>query len=221
MVYMQRGLCIRDIPDPVEKVMSIFEYESALIHGKYLVFILICFSFIGNADAKGYSSPMPYLIVSDIHGSAEGIRLVGRARDHLHAEGIISAGDQCPSFPSPLWSSLISVRGNCDRFYEYMDMPFPPLYRTLRLYGRSITVTHGDRMWIDDFTLQDGDIFVSGHTHVPSLSKEGGVYLVNPGSPSRPRSVEGPTAALLEEDRLSLLSLLDLTVISSLSLSAS
>ena len=91
----------------------------------------------------------------------------------------------------------------------------------MRIYGRNVIITHGDRLYIDDFNLNAGDVFISGHTHVPELRMEGGIYLVNPGSPSRPRSSSGPTAALFEEDRLSLLSLLDLTILSSLAFSFS
>lgn len=164
---------------------------------------------------------MPYLITSDIHGSLEGLELVRNAASRLKADGIISAGDQCPSSPDPLWSRLIAVRGNCDRFYEYDCIPFPPISREMRIYGRNVIITHGDRLCADDFSLEAGSVFISGHTHVPELRKEGDAYLVNPGSPSRPRSSSGPTAALLEEDRLSLLSLLDLAIFSSLSFSFS
>ena len=163
-----------------------------------------------------------HLIVSDIHGSEEGMLLVRQAIEHFHPEGIISAGDQCPDpLYSAFYSSLIAVRGNCDRFYEYYDIPFPPLSREIKLYGKRIVITHGHEAVPDDFDLQKGDIFISGHTHVPELRMEGGIYLVNPGSPSRPRSSSGPTAALFEEDRLSLLSLLDLTILSSLAFSFS
>ena len=164
---------------------------------------------------------MPYLITSDIHGSAEGLELIRSAASRLGADGIISAGDQCPSSPDPLWSILIAVRGNCDRFYEYEGIPFPPISREMRIYGRNVIITHGDRLYIDDFSINAGDVFISGHTHVPELRMEGGIYLVNPGSPSRPRSSSRPTAALFEEDRLSLLSLLDLTILSSLAFSFS
>ena len=165
---------------------------------------------------------MPYLLVSDIHGSQDGLLLVRKAAEHFHAEGILSAGDQCPeSTDISLWSGITSVRGNCDRFYEYDSMPFPPLSRELTIYGRRVVVTHGDRMWADDFDMRRGDIFVSGHTHVPVLKEEDGIYFVNPGSPSRPRSSAGPTAALLEAERLSIFSLLDFTLVSSLDLSSS
>ena len=155
-----------------------------------------------------------HLIVSDIHGSEEGMLLVRQAIEHFHPEGIISAGDQCPDpLYSAFYSSLIAVRGNCDRFYEYYDIPFPPLSREIKLYGKRIVITHGHEVAPDDFDLQKGDIFISGHTHVPSLYEEDGVVFCNPGSPSRPRSSSGPTAAALSDEGLFLFSLLDFSTL--------
>ena len=155
-----------------------------------------------------------HLIVSDIHGSEEGMLLVRQAIEHFHPEGIISAGDQCPDpLYSAFYSSLIAVRGNCDRFYEYYDIPFPPLSREIKLYGKRIVITHGHEAAPDDFDLQKGDIFISGHTHVPSLYEEDGVVFCNPGSPSRRRSSSGPTAAALSDEGLFLFSLLDFSTL--------
>ena len=111
---------------------------------------------------------MPYLITSDIHGSAEGLELIRSAASRLGADGIISAGDQCPSSPDPLWSILIAVRGNCDRFYEYEGIPFPPISREMRIYGRNVIITHGDRLYIDDFNLNAG----GPHARVPHLDRQ-------------------------------------------------
>lgn len=154
---------------------------------------------------------MPVLITSDIHGSRDGVRLLQNAIRKFRPESIISAGDQCPDEENAsFFLSLIAVRGNCDRFYEYGNIPFPPVSLTMEAYGHRITVTHGDRLWLDDFQLNSGDIFISGHTHVPILKMENGIYICNPGSPSRPRSSEGPSAALLDDSGLSLISLLSL-----------
>ena len=154
---------------------------------------------------------MPILITSDIHGSREGVKLLESAIREYRPEMIISAGDQCPDEENAaFYSSLKAVRGNCDRFYEYGNIPFPPLSLTQEAYGRSITVTHGDRLYYDDFPLASGNIFISGHTHVPVLEERNGIYICNPGSPSRPRSSEGPSAALLVDSGLSLISLLSL-----------
>ena len=159
------------------------------------------------------------LIVSDIHGEEEGVLLVKKAIERFWPEMVLSAGDQCPYQGENLFRSLTAVRGNCDRFYEYHDLPFPPPLLKMTVLGRKICMTHGDAIWYDELELEEGTIFISGHTHVPSLRKENGIYLVNPGSASRPRSSEGASAALLSEDGLELFSLMDFEMISALSFS--
>ncbi len=160
---------------------------------------------------------MSVLIVSDIHGSEKGISLVVKAIMELRPEMTLSAGDQCPEprFAS-FFASLVAVRGNCDRFFDYTGT-FPPVSRTIELYGRRVFMAHGDTLCEDDFDMEEGDVFVSGHTHVPHLEKRGRIYLCNPGSPSRPRTSAGPTAALMDEKALRIVALPSLSVLASLS----
>ena len=162
---------------------------------------------------------MPALIVSDIHGSEKGMKLCEKAIARFSPDLVLSAGDQCPDpFYSAFYSNLVCVRGNCDRFYDYGSMSFPPLSREERIYGRRVVMTHGDRLWMDDFSLSAGDIFVSGHTHVPELYQDkNGIIALNPGSPSRPRSSSGPTAALLSSEGIAVFSLLSFKTLLSLS----
>ncbi|MBQ0072283.1 MAG: metallophosphoesterase family protein [Spirochaetales bacterium] len=161
----------------------------------------------------------PYLIISDVHGDSDAMHRLREAERHFEARGILSAGDLCPDPYDYSFSGIQGVRGNTDRFYEYGDIPFPPLVYRTRLFGRDTVITHGDRMWVDDFEMEEGGIFISGHTHVPGIRKEKGIYLFNPGSASRPRSSSGPTAGLLGEDYLAFFSLVDFTLISSLAFS--
>ncbi len=160
-----------------------------------------------------------YLIVSDIHGSDIAIELIKKAIERYKPIEILSAGDQCPNPFEPLYSELVSVRGNCDSFYEY-ETPFPPLFRKMRIFGKDCVITHGDKYSYKDFELERGSVFISGHTHVPNLEERDGIYLLNPGSPSRPRSSSGPTAGLFLPDRLEIISLLDFTQISALAFSS-
>lgn len=163
-----------------------------------------------------------HIITSDIHGDYQGMKLIEKAAAEYHADGIISAGDQCPDpMYSSFYSQLIAVRGNCDRFYEYGNIPFPPISRELELYGRKVIITHGDRLSFHDFALSEGELFISGHTHVPYIEEKNGIYFSNPGSPSRPRSSSGPTCVLFFPDRLSILSLLDFTILRTIAFSHS
>ena len=160
-----------------------------------------------------------YLVVSDIHGSDSGIELVEKAIAYFKPISVLSAGDQCPNYNHHLYSNMISVRGNCDSYYSYDSLPFPPQYRTLNLFGRNTVMTHGDRYFYQDFDLGIGSIFIFGHSHVPHLENRNGIYLVNPGSPSRPRSSSGATAALIFPFGARIISLLDFRYIDALDFS--
>ncbi len=158
------------------------------------------------------------IIISDAHGDKDAMRRIREAERYFSSDGIISAGDLTPDPTDPLFSSIDGVRGNCDRFYEYGSLFFPPLERTLTLYGKKVYITHSHL----PFEISEGvDVVITGHTHVPHLEKKGGIYFLNPGSISQPRSSSGPTFALFFETSIALFSLLDFKPIKSLSFSSS
>ncbi|MDY0243430.1 MAG: YfcE family phosphodiesterase [Sphaerochaeta sp.] len=159
------------------------------------------------------------LLASDVHGSIDALSLLDqRAREH-QAESILIAGDLCPSghthFQILLRNipHLFLVRGNCDSSYDFSNagIPLPPQKRRIDWLGRTIFMTHGDRIHSPfGQNLKPGDIFISGHTHTPKLQKsEDGVIWVNPGSTTYPRTPLGPTYALLDEEGISIRSLTD------------
>ncbi len=158
------------------------------------------------------------LVFSDVHGSLDAMRRIRKAENYFHSERIISAGDLCPDPYDPIFFSIEGARGNCDRFYEYGSLPFPPPVFTTEIYGRKVLVTHGHTpLDIPDLT----DVLITGHTHVPLLRKNGSLYTLNPGSASLPRSSLGPTFALFTPSRLAIFSLEDFSEIRSLSFSSS
>ena len=53
------------------------------------------------------------------------------------------------------------------------------------------------------------------------IEEKNGIYFSNPGSPSRPRSSSGPTCVLFFPDCLSILSLLDFTILRTIAFSHS
>ena len=149
---------------------------------------------------------MKYIVCSDIHGSREALIAIEKIKEKEGADKILCAGDFCPSGDMEnLATDFLTVMGNCDRYCCFGKM-MPRLNLELEFCGRKIIITHGDRYCAEDFTLSNGDIFISGHTHVPLLEKNRkGVMLLNPGSTSRPRTKEGPTYAIISEDAITLL----------------
>ncbi len=115
---------------------------------------------------------------------------------------------------------IIAVRGNCDGEVDQMLLKFPCLadYATMFVGGRRILVTHG-HLWggVGGMTgeterapgtamppLRPGDVLVTGHTHVASLSVSGGIAKVNPGSPTFPKGGTGAGYAVLGDDGIEL-----------------
>ncbi len=45
---------------------------------------------------------------------------------------------------------------------------------------------------------KEADIVLFGHTHVPCCEQEDGIWLINPGSPSRPRLAGKGSYALID-----------------------
>lgn len=154
-----------------------------------------------------------YLVFSDVHGDNEVMELLREKEKKYNALALISAGDLTPEPYNPIYEGIIGCRGNSDRYFSYQTIPYPNISITLNLFGHKAYVTHGDRMSKEDFPLSKGDIFITGHTHVPLLKEENGIYFLNPGSPSFPRSSFGPTFSLVFENRLTILSLMDEKVI--------
>ena len=55
--------------------------------------------------------------------------------------------------------------------------------------GRILFLTHGHLFNKENCPpLNKGDVFLSGHTHIPVFEEENEVYFVNPGSVSMPKN---------------------------------
>lgn len=163
---------------------------------------------------------LPTLILaSDIHGSSFALRLLaGRAKQH-QAQKILIAGDLCPpeslEFKTLLReeAETLLVRGNCDSSYAFSNagINLPPLVQRLKWGEKTLVMTHGDRFPSPyGLDMESGDIFISGHTHIPHVVRqEDGILTINPGSTTFPRTPLGPTYALLFEEGVSIRSLDD------------
>lgn len=165
---------------------------------------------------------MTFLILSDIHGSAECLE-TALASFENKVDAIIMLGDYLnhgPRNPLPQgWDTkrtaellnerkekLICVRGNCDSEVDEMMLTFPCLnaYSTIALPApngiRRIFLHHGhlyDRAKLSSW-LPKGTIVLSGHTHVTVMEEEDGLFYFNPGSISLPKCCDGKTCGILK-----------------------
>jgi putative phosphoesterase len=172
---------------------------------------------------------MKYLIVSDIHGSAQATEKIVGLYQNLNPNYLILLGDLLyhgPRNPLPdghgpqkvvdllnaCKDAVIAVRGNCDAEIDRELLKFPCSgdYVLLADGTRTFFLTHG-HLFREDYppaVLKPGDVFLSGHTHVWQLEERNGIIYCNPGSTSLPKG-PSPTAsyAVYDDGRLGVYSL--------------
>jgi putative phosphoesterase len=136
-------------------------------------------------------------IISDSHGSVENAYLfrekIGQVDalyhlgDHAEDAAVLSQILNC---------GYVCVRGNCDPFSS------ASLTETVEWDGTRVLLLHGHtvsgRLNLRLFAQQErADIVLFGHSHVPSVETVDGILMINPGSLSRPRTLKGPSMAVL------------------------
>ncbi len=136
-------------------------------------------------------------IVSDSHGDIENIALF---RDRLAGvDALYHLGDHAEDaipLSQKLNCGFVSVRGNCDPFSD------APERYVVEWHGRRILLLHGHTVMgrlrlLYAAQEANADAVLFGHSHVPSIETVEGVLMINPGSLSRPRTVKGPSVALM------------------------
>ncbi|MBR0436187.1 MAG: metallophosphoesterase [Clostridia bacterium] len=139
-------------------------------------------------------------VISDSHGSLRNLSLF-RSRisqpDALWHLG--DCAEDAPLLAQQMNCGYVSVRGNCDPFSD------APLKQIIDWHHRRFLLLHGhtvsgrlNLLYLAKEQRCDAVLF--GHSHVPSAECVDGIWMINPGSLSRPRSSEGPSMALLTLD---------------------
>ena len=85
---------------------------------------------------------------------------------------------------------IICVRGNCDSDVDQMVLGFSIMapYCLIAFENRTIFATHGDKFNVDNLpALNNGDILLYGHFHVPACEEQENYIYMNPGSVSIPK----------------------------------
>ncbi len=167
---------------------------------------------------------MKIMVASDIHGSALYCRRMLERFDEEGADKLLLLGDLLyhgPRNPLPeeynpkavaemlnaRKQQILCVRGNCDGEVDQMMLEFPIMadYCILSVGSRMIFATHGHHHNENSLPmLQEGDILLHGHTHIPVLEDRGAYMLANPGSVTLPKQESVRGYLLLEEGALTL-----------------
>lgn len=150
---------------------------------------------------------MKLMIASDIHGSAFYCKKMLDAYEKEGADRLLLLGDILYHGPrndlpkdydpkeviamlNPRKDTLLCVRGNCDTEVDQMVLDFPILadYCLLELDGHTIFATHGHHYNPQSLPpLKQGDILLTGHTHIPANEDIGAYLYMNPGSVAIPK----------------------------------
>lgn len=163
---------------------------------------------------------MKLMIGSDIHGSAVWCERFLRAAEKEGATRILLLGDILYHGPrndlpegyapkeviamlNPLGDRTYSVRGNCEAEVDQMVLDFPVLadYCLLPLGEHMIYATHGHVYNEKRLPpMQEGDILLHGHTHLPRTDYVAGHWILNPGSVSIPKGGTRHSYATLDTE---------------------
>lgn len=128
-------------------------------------------------------------MTGDTHGRIEGIRkaLVKYKTDYLIHTGDFFADAR--RLAHYLKVPYYAVAGNCD------SREAGPDEALVEIQQHRIYISHGHQYGVKSalqnlvyrgLELEAGAV-IFGHTHVPHCEKVGNIWLLNPGSPSRPR----------------------------------
>lgn len=141
---------------------------------------------------------MKLMVISDLHGASAG-PILQKASAY---DGLIFLGDgwEALSLLTPCFPRCYAVRGNCDASASSL-----PDEQELLLEGKRLLITHGHRYrvkWGTALLTSEGhargcDAILFGHTHLPTLTYDGGIGLFNPGAASG----LAPTYGVLEVRR--------------------
>lgn len=135
---------------------------------------------------------MRIAVVSDTHGNNKDI--IEKLSEIKKPDMLLHLGDYVADgviISKALGLESIIVRGNGDYLYTQYDED-----KLIELKGKKLFLTHGHK-----YNLQSGitnlyyrglelgaDIVLFGHIHVPIIEKIENMIIMNPGSPSLPRS---------------------------------
>ena len=133
------------------------------------------------------------LVISDSHGILTNVKeLFNRypdVEDVIHLRDILGDYEEISQMCK---GQFKAVRGNCDfgnnslDLYEIVEVGD---LRILATHGHECGVNYGLERLVNMAIINDCDIALYGHTHVPEVLEIEGVTVMNPGSISLPRQM--------------------------------
>ena len=143
---------------------------------------------------------MKIIVISDTHRDFNSLHSIVKA--NTDADMLIHLGDGEREFAdvSALYPELpmVYVCGNCDfDDHERSHIAIASGLRIFCCHGHMYHVREGLEYLIAEARRNDCSIALYGHTHLYRTEQIGGVFVMNPGSPSQPRGGNGPTYGVI------------------------
>ncbi|MBO5772502.1 MAG: YfcE family phosphodiesterase [Clostridia bacterium] len=156
---------------------------------------------------------MKILIVSDLHGNLDACQLVWQLYQQENPDKVVLCGDvfegwygdnssQMNAIFSLMSGKIYSVKGNNDSDEDCRFAPFTFVGNLVwQHFDRQLFLTHGHRYnkMILPPVLNKNDVLVYGHTHVGSLSRVKGLYVLNVGSLWLPRGKAPKSYGIIDD----------------------
>ena len=160
------------------------------------------------------------MFISDIHGSLLHLEKALQRYREENANYIVILGDALyhgPRNPLPQGYNpqgvanllnqykhkIMAIRGNCDSEVDQMLLEYPMMsdYAIILYNERRLFLTHGHIYNEENMpTLNEGDVLLQGHTHIPVAKKQNGIYIINPGSIALPKENNPNSYAILQDN---------------------
>lgn len=133
---------------------------------------------------------MKVIVVSDSHGETENITRLSRIAKDEKAEKVIHLGDDYDD-ADLLFDHGITVDRVPGVFSAYYTEKDIPNRKIIDINGWKVLLTHTRERHANDLVddtppeqyLREGSIHIVlyGHSHIPAIAIENGIYLINPG----------------------------------------
>lgn len=150
---------------------------------------------------------MKFLFISDLHGSLYYSKKIDEIYEKENPDYIVFLGDllyhgarnpltreydpkEVVEILNKYKYKVIGVRGNCDSEVDRMLIKFDmeATYTNIFIDGVRIYATHGHIYNFENLPkINEGDVFIQGHTHIPLAEEKHGIYFINPGSITLPK----------------------------------
>lgn len=163
---------------------------------------------------------MKLLVISDIHGSLFYLQKMIEIFEKNSYDKILILGDELyhgPRNPLPknyspkevaellnrYKNKIIAVRGNCDSEVDQMVLEYPIMsdYNLIFWNNKKIFMTHGHTYNINNpLPMEEGDILIYGHFHIPMINIENNRIFLNPGSISLPKENSENSFGVFEDN---------------------